>query len=57
MQDRKDDEPNKSLARDLFETKNIAGIQEVAGNLWHKDKRIQSDCDSVLEEIGRVKPE
>jgi len=56
MQERRDDEPNKALARELVETNNIGGIQEIAENLWHKDKRVQSDCDSVLEEIGRIKP-
>lgn len=57
MQDRRDEEPNKALARELVRTKNIDGIQEIAENLWNKDKRIQSDCDGVMEEIGRNAPE
>jgi len=56
-QDRKDEEPNKVLARELIQTKNNAGIQEIANNLWHEDPRIQSDCDGVMEEIGRNEPE
>jgi hypothetical protein len=56
-QDRRDEELNKELARDLVQTKNISGIQEIAENLWHEDARIQSDCDGVMEEIGRNEPE
>ena len=57
MQDRRDEELNKDLAQELVEQKNIEGIREIAENLWNKDKRIQSDCDSVMEEIGRNAPE
>ena len=57
MQDRRDEEPNKDLAKELVEQRNIEGIREIAENLWNKDKRIQSDCDSVMEEIGRKAPE
>ena len=57
MQDRRDEEPNKDLAQELVEQKNIEGVREIAENLWNKDKRIQSDCDSVMEEIGRNAPE
>ena len=53
MQDRRDEEPNKELARELVEQNNIEGIREIAAHLWDKDKRIQSDCDSIMEEIGR----
>lgn len=56
-QDRRDEELNKELARELVQTKNIAGIQEIAENLWHEDTRIQSDCDGVMEEISRNEPE
>jgi hypothetical protein len=56
-QDRRDEELNKELARELVHEKNIAGIQEIAENLWNQDPRIQSDCDGVLEEIGRQAPE
>lgn len=57
MQNRRDEAPNKDLARQLAEKKDIGGIGEVAENLWNKDKNIQSDCASVLEEIGRIDPE
>jgi len=57
MQDRRDEEPNKELARELVEQNNIEGIREIAAHLWDKDKRIQSECDSVMEEIGRNVPE
>ena len=57
MQDRRDEEPNKDLAKELVEQRNIEGIKEIAENLWNKDKKIQSDCDSVMEEIGRNAPE
>ena len=57
MQDRRDEEPNKDLAKELVDQENIDGIREIAENLWNKDKKIQSDCDSVMEEIGRNAPE
>jgi hypothetical protein len=57
MQDRRDEELNKELARELVRTRNISGIQEIAENLWHEDPKIQSDCDGVMEEIGRKEPE
>jgi len=53
MQNRRDEEPNKNLARELAERKDTGGIKEIAENLGNKDKNIQSDCASVLEEIGR----
>jgi hypothetical protein len=56
-QDRRDEELNKELARELVQTKNVVGIQEIAENLWHEDTKIQSDCDGVMEEIGRNEPE
>jgi hypothetical protein len=56
-QGRRDEELNKKLARELVQTKNITGIQEIAENLWNEDPKIQSDCDGVMEEIGRNDPE
>jgi hypothetical protein len=56
-QNRKDEEPNKLLAKELIDNHNLDGIQEIVKNLWHKEKHIQSDCDSVLEEIGRTRPD
>lgn len=55
--DRRDEVPNQELARELAETGNRAGIQEVAQNLWNKDKAIQSDCIKVLYEIGYLEAE
>ena len=57
MQDRRDTEPNQILARELVEKQNSTGIREIAENLWNKDKNIQSDCASVLEEVGHLVPE
>ena len=56
-QGRKDEEPNKELARELIAKNDIDGIREVAENLRNKDKRIQTDCLSVLEQVGLYKPE
>lgn len=56
-QGRSDEEPNKELGRELARTGDVAGIQEIAENLWHEDAKIQSDCDGVMEEIGRQAPE
>jgi hypothetical protein len=39
------------------ETENKKGIKEIAMNLNHKDKSVQSDCLKVLYEIGYLKPE
>jgi len=56
-QNRKDEEPNKDLGKELVENRDIAGIQEVAENLWNKDRRVQTDCLSVLEQVGLLAPE
>ncbi len=56
-QGRKDDEPNKELARELVGENDIYGIGEIAKNLRNKEKRIQADCLSVLEHVGLLKPE
>ena len=53
---RRDEVPNQELARDLAARKDAAGIREVAGNLWNKDKNIQADCLKVLYEIGYIEP-
>ena len=54
---RKDDVPNQELAAELARTKNTDDIREVAQNLWHSDKKIQSDCLKVLYELGYIAPE
>jgi len=56
-QERRDEVPNQELARQLAETKDLAGIQEIAENLWNKNSKIQSDCIKVLYEIGYLAPE
>jgi hypothetical protein len=54
---RRDEVPNQELARELAETRNIAGIREIAAHLWNKNKNIRSDCLKVLYEIGYINPD
>ena len=56
-QGRSDEELNKELGRELSRRRDIEAIREIAENLWHEDPKIQSDCDAVMEEIGRQAPE
>ncbi|QMV43759.1 HEAT repeat domain-containing protein [Cohnella cholangitidis] len=53
---RKDEEPNVELARAIAEDGDDEAVKELAGNLTHKDKSIQSDCIKVLYEIGMLEP-
>ena len=55
-QNRRDEVPNQELARDLAAKKDKKGIQEIAENLWNKDKSIQADCIKVLYEVGYIEP-
>jgi hypothetical protein len=55
-QGRNDDELNKALGRELVETNNVAGVREIAQNLRNTNKRVQIDCLSVLEQVGRLDP-
>jgi hypothetical protein len=57
FQNRRDEVPNQELARELAATKDAKGIREIAENLWHKNKNVQSDCLKVLYEIGYINPE
>ena len=57
FQNRRDEVPNQELARELAETKNKKGIQEIAENLGHENQNVQSDCLKVLYEIGYLAPE
>jgi hypothetical protein len=57
FQNRRDEAPNQELARELAETRNKPGIQEVAENLGHQNQNVQSDCLKVLYEIGYLAPE
>jgi hypothetical protein len=56
FQKRRDEVPNQELARELVETKNNKGIQEMVENLWNKNKSVRSDCLKVLYEIGYINP-
>jgi hypothetical protein len=56
FQNRRDEVPNQQLAKELAETENKAGIEEIAQNLKHKNQNVQSDCLKVLYEIGYLKP-
>lgn len=55
-QNRRDEVPNQALARELAQTRNAAGIHEIAENLWNEEPNIQSDCLKVLYEIGYLDP-
>lgn len=55
-QNRRDEVPNQLLAKELAETKNKTGIQEIAENLENKNKNVRSDCLKVLYEIGYLDP-
>ena len=57
FQNRRDEVPNQELARQLAETQDRSGIQEIAENLWNKNSNIQSDCLKVLYETGYLAPE
>ena len=52
----RDDVPNQELARELAERKDREGIGEIARNLRHEDRNVQSDCLKVLYEIGYLDP-
>jgi hypothetical protein len=53
----RDDIPNQELARELAETKNTSGVQEIAEHLWDKNANVRSDCLKVLYETGYIDPE
>lgn len=54
---RRDDAPNKQLAKELAAAKSGEEIRELVANLNNPDPRIQSDCIKVLYEIGYIDPE
>jgi len=54
---RRDEVPNQELAHRLAEASDEKGIQEIAANLWNKNKNVRSDCLKVLYEIGYLRPE
>ena len=57
FQNRRDEEPNRELAKELAEAEDRVGVAEIAANLSNEDANIQSDCIKVLYEIGYIKPE
>jgi len=56
FRNRRDAVPNQELAKTLVTAKDYSEIQEIAENLWDKNKVIQSDCIKVLYEIGYLDP-
>ena len=56
FQNVRDEVPNQKLAKELVETRNQAGIREIAENLENKNKNVRSDCLKVLYEIGYLDP-
>jgi hypothetical protein len=56
FQNRRDEVPNQTLARELAGAKDEAGIREIAGALHDRNKNIRSDCIKVLYEIGYLDP-
>lgn len=55
-QNRRDEVPNRELAKDLVARKDTKGIREIADNLWNDNAHIQSDCVKVLDEVGYLDP-
>ena len=55
-QNRRDEIPNQELAKELASKNDRESIEEIAKNLWNKDKNIQRDCIKVLYEIGYINP-
>ncbi|MEA3327592.1 MAG: hypothetical protein U9R53_09875 [Chloroflexota bacterium] len=55
-QGRRDDVPNKELAKALAEEENKEGIQEIANNLQNAEPKVISDCIKVLYEVGYINP-
>jgi hypothetical protein len=56
LQTRRDRTPNLDLARDLVARDDMAGIREIAANMWNDNKNIHGDCLNVMYEIGRIDP-
>jgi len=48
--------PNQVLARELFNTRDVSGIQEIVNGLDQKEQSVCSDCLKVLYEIGYLDP-
>ena len=53
---RRDELPNRELARMLVEAHDSDGVGELVANLWNKDKNIQADCIKAIYEVGYLEP-
>jgi hypothetical protein len=56
-QNRRGEVPNQELAKKLAQTRDTAGISEIAAHLWDENANVQSDCLKVLYETGYLAPE
>lgn len=56
LQTRRDRTPNLDMARDLVARNDIAGIREIAENMWNDNKNIHGDCMNVMYEIAIIDP-
>jgi len=56
-QGRRDEAPNRELARELADQGDRDGIRELAANLDHPDQNVRSDCLKTLYEVGYLRPE
>ena len=54
--DRRDEIPNKELAKKIAQKKDKKAVKELVENLKNKNKDIQHDCIKVLYEIGEINP-
>jgi len=54
---RRDEVPNKELAAELAQTKDVDDIAEIASFLEDKNKSIASDCIVVLYQVGYLAPD
>lgn len=57
FQHRRDEIPNVLLGRELAETENRAGLDEIAAHLRDPDANVASDCLKVLYEAGYLRPD
>ncbi len=53
---RRDEVPNRELARRLAAAQDRAGIREIVANLSNRERAIQADCIKVLYEVGYLDP-
>lgn len=53
----RDEVPNQELAKELAQSKNASGIQEIVDHLTDKNENVRSDCIKVLYEIGYLEPQ